>query len=108
MEEVQLGQQSARSLLHRLDSHRSKEQPHTIRCDPRQWPQAQQATASDANGNALWVFCGLRYRLTLRDLSEIMLLRGFTVSHECVRQWAAEAAACHHRVPQCGLNTPLT
>jgi transposase-like protein len=27
------------------------------------------------------VFCRLRYRLTLRDLSEIMLLRGFTVSH---------------------------
>ena len=30
-----------------------------------------------------------RTRLTLRDLSEIMLLRGFTVSHECVRQWEA-------------------
>jgi transposase-like protein len=36
------------------------------------------------------VFCRLRYRLTLRDLSEIMLLRGFTVSHECVRQWEAK------------------
>ena len=30
------------------------------------------------------------YRLTLRDLSEIMLLRGFTVSHECIRQWEAK------------------
>jgi putative transposase len=30
---------------------------------------------------AFVVFCRLRYRLTLRDLSEIMLLRGFTVSH---------------------------
>ena len=28
---------------------------------------------------AFVVFCRLRYRLTLRDLSEIMLLRGFTV-----------------------------
>ena len=36
------------------------------------------------------VFCRLRYRLMLRDLSEIMLLRGFTVSHECIRQWEAK------------------
>jgi putative transposase len=36
---------------------------------------------------AFVVFCRLRYRLTLRDLSEIMLLRGFTVSDECVRRW---------------------
>ena len=35
---------------------------------------------------AFVVFCRLRYRLTLRDLSEILLLRGFTVSHECVWQ----------------------
>ena len=33
---------------------------------------------------AFVVFCRLRYRLTLRDLSEIMLLRGFTVSHDAV------------------------
>ena len=39
---------------------------------------------------AFVVFCRLRYRLTLRDLSEIMLLRGFTVSHECIRQWEAK------------------
>ena len=36
------------------------------------------------------VFCRLRYRLTLRDLSEIMLLRGFTVSHESIRRWEAK------------------
>ena len=36
---------------------------------------------------AFVVFGRLHYRLTLRDLSEIMLLRGFTVSHECIRQW---------------------
>jgi transposase-like protein len=39
---------------------------------------------------AFVVFCRLRYRLTLRDLSEIMLLREFTVSHECIRQWEAK------------------
>jgi len=39
---------------------------------------------------AFVVFCRLRYRLTLRDLSEIMLLRGFTVSHEYIRQWEAK------------------
>ena len=36
---------------------------------------------------AFVVFCRLRYRLTLRDLSEIMLLRGFTISHESIRWW---------------------
>src|SRR5258708_33939268 len=39
---------------------------------------------------AFVVFRLLRYRLTLRDLSEIMLLRGFTISHECIRQWEAK------------------
>ncbi len=36
---------------------------------------------------ALVVFCRLRYRLTLRDLSEILTLRGIEVSHEAVRDW---------------------
>ncbi len=36
------------------------------------------------------VLCRLRYRLTLRDLNEIMLLRGFTASHECIRRWEAK------------------
>jgi transposase-like protein len=39
---------------------------------------------------AFVVFCRLRYRLTLRDLSEIILLRGFTVSHESIRRWEAK------------------
>ena len=39
---------------------------------------------------AFVVFCRLRYRLTLRNLSEIMLLRRFTVSYECIRQWEAK------------------
>jgi len=36
---------------------------------------------------AFVVFCRLRYRLTLRNLSEIMALRGIEVSHEAVRNW---------------------
>ena len=36
---------------------------------------------------AFVVFCRLRCRLTLRDLSEIMALRGIEVSHEAVRDW---------------------
>ncbi len=39
---------------------------------------------------AFVVFCRLRYRLTLRDLSEIMALRGIEVSHETVRDWEAK------------------
>ena len=42
---------------------------------------------------AFVVFCRLRYRPTLRDLSEIMLLRGFTISHESIRRLGGEAAA---------------
>ena len=42
---------------------------------------------------AFVVFCRLRYRLTLRDLSEIMLLRGFTISHESIRRWEAKLVA---------------
>ena len=36
---------------------------------------------------AFVVFCRLRYRLTLRDLSEILALRGIEVSHEAVCGW---------------------
>jgi putative transposase len=36
---------------------------------------------------AFVVFCRLRYRLTLRDLSEILLLRGIEVSYEAIRDW---------------------
>jgi putative transposase len=39
---------------------------------------------------AFVVFCRLSDRLTLRGLSEIMLLRGFTVSHESIRQGEAK------------------
>ena len=40
---------------------------------------------------AFVVFCRLRYRLTLRDLSEMMALRGIEVSHEAVRNWKAKS-----------------
>jgi len=36
---------------------------------------------------AFVVFCRLRYWLTLRDLSEILTLRGIEVSYEAVRDW---------------------
>ena len=36
---------------------------------------------------AFVVFCRRHFRLTLRDLSEIMALRGIEVSHESVRDW---------------------
>jgi putative transposase len=39
---------------------------------------------------AFVVFCRLRYRLTLRDLSEIMALRGIEISHEAIRDWEAK------------------
>jgi transposase-like protein len=51
-----------------------------------QWRRAEpDQPASDII--AFVVFCRLRYRLTLRDLSEILLLRGIDVSHEAVRDW---------------------
>ena len=39
---------------------------------------------------ALVVVWRLRYRLTLRDLSEMFLLRGLVFSHEAVREWEAK------------------
>ena len=39
---------------------------------------------------AFVAFCRLRYRLTLRDLSEILVLRGIEVSCEAIRDWEAK------------------
>src|ERR1700744_166676 len=39
---------------------------------------------------ALVVFWRLRYKLSLRDLSEMFLLRGIEFSHEAVRDWEAK------------------
>jgi transposase-like protein len=41
---------------------------------------------------ALVVLWRLRYRLTLRDLAEMFLLRGLVFSHEAVREWEAKLA----------------
>ncbi len=41
---------------------------------------------------ALVVLWRLRYRLTLRDLSEMGLHRGLVFSHEAVRDWEAKLA----------------
>ncbi len=41
---------------------------------------------------ALVVLWRLRYRLTLRDLSEMLLQSGIVFSHEAVRDWEAELA----------------
>ena len=35
----------------------------------------------------LVVFWRLRYKLSLRDLAEMFLLRGFEFTHEAVREW---------------------
>lgn len=34
----------------------------------------------------------LRYKLSLRDLSEMFLVRGFEFTHEAVRNWEAKFA----------------
>ena len=41
---------------------------------------------------ALVVLWRLRYRLTLRDLAEMFLIRGMVFSHEAVRNWEAKLA----------------
>jgi transposase-like protein len=41
---------------------------------------------------ALVVLWRLRYRLTLRDLTEMLLIRGLVFSHEAVRAWEAKLA----------------
>jgi putative transposase len=39
---------------------------------------------------AFVVFCRLRYRLTLRDLTELLLLRGIKVGHAIIRKLKAK------------------
>src|ERR687891_1690005 len=41
---------------------------------------------------ALVVLWRMRYRLTLRDLAEMFLIRGIVFSHEAVREWEAKLA----------------
>src|ERR1700690_324646 len=42
---------------------------------------------------ALVVLWRLRYKLSLRDLPEMFLIRGIVFSHETVRDWEAKLAA---------------
>jgi putative transposase len=44
-------------------------------------------TQYSSNVIALVVFWRLRYKLSLRDLPEMFLLRGIEFSHEAVREW---------------------
>jgi len=41
---------------------------------------------------ALVVLWRLRYRLTLRDVAEMFLLRGIVFTHKAVREWEAKLA----------------
>ena len=38
------------------------------------------------------ILCRLRYKLSLRNLAEMFLLRGFQFTHEAVRDWEARFA----------------
>src|ERR671910_389158 len=49
-------------------------------------------THSPSDVIALVVLWRLRYRLTLRDLAEMFLVRGLVFSHEAVREWEAKLA----------------
>jgi putative transposase len=46
---------------------------------------------------ALVVFWRLRYKLSLRDLPEMFLLRGIEFSHEAVRVWEAKLSPASWR-----------
>ena len=45
---------------------------------------------SECDGIALVVLWRLRYKLSLRDLTEMFLIRGIVFSHEAVRGWEAK------------------
>src|SRR4051812_50205109 len=40
----------------------------------------------------VFLFWRLRYKLSLRDLAEMFLIRGFVFTHEAVRDWEAKLA----------------
>ena len=47
------------------------------------------------------VLCRLRYKLSLRNLAEMFLLRGFKFTHEAVHEW-------EERLLRCCLSTSAT
>ena len=81
------GDRAARPDSTRLSSVPVPGLRQTVQRTQRRCPQS---TSLPSDVIAFVVFCRLRYRLTLRDLSKIMLLRGFTVSHEFINaDWTA-------------------
>src|SRR5579859_5328092 len=46
----------------------------------------------------LAVLWRLRYKLSLRDVAEMFLARGFTFTHEAIREWEIGRASCRERV----------
>ena len=66
---------------------------------------------------ALVVLWRLRYKLSLRDLAEMFLIRGIVFSHEAVRDWEAKLTPAlaeelrrrrHRRVGRAGMLTRRT
>jgi len=55
---------------------------------------------------ALVVFWRLRYKLSLRDLAEMFLTRGFIFTYEAVREWEAKLtpALAENLQRKCGAN----
>ena len=47
-------------------------------------------THTRATSSRSWCSGELRYRLTLRDLAEMFLIRGIVFSYEAVREWEAK------------------
>jgi transposase-like protein len=63
----------------------------------RLWKQFNERSAGSLNRTqypsdlvALVVLWRLRYKLSLRDLPEMFLIRGIVFSHEAVREWEAK------------------
>src|SRR3954452_9944313 len=53
----------------------------------------QRATAlNQVPTDIMFLFWRLRYKLSLRDLAEMFLIRGLVFTHEAVRDWEAKLA----------------
>jgi transposase-like protein len=81
---------SHRPSVHPVRWHSRGESASDVGDHSNQFKRALNRASLLSEAIVYMVFCRLRYRLTLRDLSEIMLLRGFTVSRECIRRWEAK------------------
>src|SRR5260370_13866527 len=51
----------------------------------------------------LVVFWRLRYKLSLRDVAEMLLARGFVFTHETIRDWEARFAAVLQQIREGGI-----